>query len=286
MSAARRLIAALLAAALVGGAALAEAPAASPRPEPRPVPEGQPAVLAAVSTSAAVALPIGLLRPRARPAVAAVSPSAPAESLRPAARPWDGPEELVQAAAVITQPAPPATVGRKGELCGDPALVGVKLSPIAGKMQGCGLKDGVRLTEIDGVELSAPITVDCATALSLRAWLSGGAKEAVGKRGDGLWKILVAGSYSCRTRNNQRGARISEHGRGRAVDMSGFVLKDGEVLLVRQHWGKGKQGEILKALHGSACGAFGTVLGPGSDRYHRDHFHVDTNLSRNGSYCR
>jgi hypothetical protein len=39
-------------------------------------------------------------------------------------------------------------------------------------------------------------------------------------------------------------------------------------------------------MHKAACGPFGTVLGPNSNRFHQDHFHFDTARYRSGSYCR
>jgi hypothetical protein len=39
-------------------------------------------------------------------------------------------------------------------------------------------------------------------------------------------------------------------------------------------------------MHKSACGPFGTVLGPDADKYHKDHFHFDVAKHGNGAYCR
>ena len=52
------------------------------------------------------------------------------------------------------------------------------------------------------------------------------------------------------------------------------------------HWRSGEYGKIIKAMHTSACGPFGTVLGPNADRYHQNHLHLDTARYRSGSYCR
>ncbi len=93
-------------------------------------------------------------------------------------------------------------------------------------------------------------------------------------------------SYSCRTRNSKPGARLSEHAFGHAVDVSGVVLRDGTKLTVLDHWRSSRYGKILKAMHRAACGTFGTVLGPNADRYHQDHFHLDTARYRSGAYCR
>ncbi|HBV54823.1 MAG TPA: extensin family protein, partial [Rhodobacteraceae bacterium] len=96
----------------------------------------------------------------------------------------------------------------------------------------------------------------------------------------------IAASYACRGRNNQKGARLSEHSFGHAVDISGLTLRDGTMITVLQGWGSGKDGKLLKRLHRDACGPFGTVLGPNSDRFHKDHFHFDTARYRSGPYCK
>jgi hypothetical protein len=78
-----------------------------------------------------------------------------------------------------------------------------------------------------------------------------------------------------------RGAKISEHGKGRAIDISAFVLSDGKVLTVAEDYGR-----LLKRIYKAGCGYFRTTLGPGSDGYHEDHFHFDTSARSSGAYCR
>ena len=76
-----------------------------------------------------------------------------------------------------------------------------------------------------------------------------------------------------------------EHPRGRQIRQRAARRLHLERLVPR----KGRdpaQGPLLKQMHKGACGTFGTVLGPNSDRYHRDHFHLDTARHRNGPYCR
>jgi hypothetical protein len=51
-------------------------------------------------------------------------------------------------------------------------------------------------------------------------------------------------------------------------------------------WRSESQGPMLKKLHRAACGPFGTVLGPASDRFHQNHFHFDTARYRSGPFCR
>jgi hypothetical protein len=160
------------------------------------------------------------------------------------------------------------------------------MSAIPAKLKGCGIAKPVRVTSIDGVTLSQPATLNCTTAKALKRWVSGAVKPAVGRLGGGVASLRVASHYSCRTRNNQPGAKISEHGRGNAIDISAIVLKNGVSLTVLKGWKDRIQGKILKAVHKNACGTFGTVLGPNSDRYHQDHFHLDVAKHRGGAYCR
>ncbi|MGE0023601.1 MAG: extensin family protein [Hyphomicrobium sp.] len=46
-----------------------------------------------------------------------------------------------------------------------------------------------------------------------------------------------------------------------------------------------KEALFLRAIHGGACSAFGTVLGPEANDPHRNHFHLDLIPRRKGAYC-
>jgi hypothetical protein len=88
--------------------------------------------------------------------------------------------------------------------------------------------------------------------------------------------IRVAGSYSCRPMNSVNGALLSEHGHANAVDVSAFVLADGRIVTVRNGWrGARAEASFLRAVHSGSCRVFTTVLSPGYDRLHHDHFHLD-----------
>ncbi|OYX42231.1 MAG: hypothetical protein B7Z02_13010 [Rhodobacterales bacterium 32-67-9] len=238
------------------------------RPLPRPGTVTVPEVARAIQT----------------PYLIVPSALAPVASLRPANRPSARPAQ-VEKVVFRTQPAPEATIGRTGALCGDPAILGKTIPPIAAKLKGCGLTDGVSVISVAGVALSQPAAVDCPTAKALKAWVETGAKPAIGRKGGGLVALQVAASYSCRGRNNQSGAKISEHGKGRAVDISALLLADGTSVTVLKSWGSKSYGKPLASARKAACGPFNTVLGPGSDRFHADHFHLDTARGR-GAYCR
>ncbi len=103
-------------------------------------------------------------------------------------------------------------------------------------------------------------------------------------------RLKIAASYACRTRNSRRNARLSEHARANALDVSAFWLADGTRITVKRGWRSwGAQGRFLRTVHNGACRQFTTVLGPDADRYHHDHFHLDlARHGRTGSYrvCR
>jgi hypothetical protein len=262
MRARRVLVAAVAALCLTGATAGAGAPETSLRPAARPAAEPVPAMREVLSTS-------GVLR-----------------SPRPEARPRALPQaQTIRVAGVRTQPAPGAT-SRAGALCGASDIEGARLAPVTARVQGCGIDEPVRVSSVAGVALSQAATMDCPTALALRDWVTGAVIPTLDRRGGGVARLNVAGHYVCRTRNNQKGAPISEHGRGRAIDISGIVLRNGSVISVLKHWNSETAGPILEDLHRAACGTFGTVLGPDSDRFHRDHFHFDTARHRNGPFCR
>lgn len=94
--------------------------------------------------------------------------------------------------------------------------------------------------------------------------------------GQGIREIRTAGSYACRRRNHQANARLSEHAFGNAIDIMSFVFNDGNVVTVKGGWrgSEQEQGFLRDVFHG-ACQRFRTVLGPGSDALHYDHFHFD-----------
>jgi hypothetical protein len=63
-------------------------------------------------------------------------------------------------------------------------------------------------------------------------------------------------------------------------------MRDGSRVTVLSGWNDPEDGRLLRRLHRGACGPFGTVLGPNSDRFHQDHFHFDVARHRGGPYCR
>ena len=171
-------------------------------------------------------------------------------------------------------------------VCGDRGIIGQRVSPIRGRLAGCRIARPVRVISIDGVRLSQPAVLDCKAAKALKSWIRKGARPAVGRLGGGISSMRVMASYACRTRNSQPGAKLSEHARGKAIDIGAITLKNGMTISVLKDWRDPVKGKILRRMHRAACGPFGTVLGPDANRFHRDHFHFDVARYRGRSYCR
>jgi hypothetical protein len=199
-------------------------------------------------------------------------------SLRPVFRP--------QTAALPRPSRKEQRLLRRGAVCGDIAIQGEKVGRVPGSRPGCGVKDAVRITSVSGIALSQGSVMDCGTANALKDWVDQSAKPALRRKGGGLESLKVAAHYVCRTRNHRPGAKISEHGKGRAIDISAFRLANGEEITVSEGWNARRHARAMRRMHKGACQHFGTVLGPEADRFHKDHFHFDTAKHRSGSYCR
>lgn len=294
----RRVIGVIALLILVATPALAEAPESSLRPPVRPGAAAPDAPATAEAALLQSPEPAG--RPRQRPlsvqesqptqaAPATATEAAPQPTrrrlfkLRPEPRPETGAPRVKAASAIQILPGKSAVVGRKGSVCGVNGIMGETLAPITSRVRGCGISEPVRVTSVDGVSLSMAATLDCPTARALHDWVRGALKPAFGRTE--VVQLQVAAHYACRTRNNVKGAPISEHGRGKAIDISAIVLENGKTVSILDDWRNTAGKPVVKAYR-AACGTFGTTLGPDSDRYHRNHMHFDTARHGNGAYCR
>jgi hypothetical protein len=160
----------------------------------------------------------------------------------------------------------------------------------------CGMTHPFRVSAIaDGtISIDKPVTVDCSMIPALEEWLADVVQpEAEAHFGVPVVGLEVFGAYSCRSVDDIPGAQLSEHAFGNAIDVSGFKLADGREISIVRDWKKTdtEESAFLHEVHAGACGHFTTVLGPGADVYHYNHFHFD--LAMRGStntgprrYCR
>jgi len=127
------------------------------------------------------------------------------------------------------------------------------------------------------VRLRPAAMLQCGMIPAVDAWISDAVTPAAMRHlGSPVVGLKIAASYSCRRRNSNPFAKMSEHAYANAIDIAAFDLADGRRITVRRGW-RGGRGEsrFLREIHSKACSYFTTVLGPSADKYHQDHFHFD-----------
>jgi hypothetical protein len=214
-------------------------------------------LLAAADLAAARDVP--LPRPRPEPLAAAVStdePGVPEEAAPSACR-------LRLTAALATAPSLPPISG-PGE-CGAPDVVRL---------------EAVVLPDQSRVGIAPPAVLRCTMAEAIVSWVREEAAPRALDLGSSLRTLDNLASFDCRGRNNILGAKLSEHGKGNALDIRALKLADGRMVALTDPL---VPKDFRDGLRQSVCARFMTVLGPGSDGYHEDHVHVDL-AERRGGY--
>jgi hypothetical protein len=181
----------------------------------------------------------------------------------------------------------------------------------------CGTPAPVLLKRVTGVEMSPSALVNCRLAAKLHQWIKENVQPIAQEVfGSPVRHIITASAYICRQRIGAPTDRPSEHSYANALDISAFVLADGRSIDVLTSWGQTardrqaqaktgkpaggdarplrdlemadvssiKEAQFLRRVHESACGMFGTVLGPEANEAHRSHFHVDL-AARRRAFC-
>jgi hypothetical protein len=152
-----------------------------------------------------------------------------------------------------------------------------QVTPLPGRRGpgACGGSDMVSLEAVkmaDGapVTISPPAELRCEMATQMAHWIRDEAAPAFAPAR--LTGIVNYDSYDCRGRNRVAGAKVSEHGKGNALDIRAFVLAGNKTVSPVDYQVAHELRENLKT---SACKYFTTILGPGSDGYHEQHIHFD-----------
>ncbi len=148
----------------------------------------------------------------------------------------------------------------------------------------CGGRDMVRLDAVlladrTRVEVKPAPVLRCEMAESLAAWIRDDAAPRVAAIGAVLRSVDNYDDFECRGRNRVFGAKLSEHGKGNAIDVRSFMLADGRVLGLTD---VAAPKDLRSGLRKSACERFTTVLGPGADGHHEGHIHLDIAERRHG----
>ncbi len=133
-----------------------------------------------------------------------------------------------------------------------------------------------------GVELKPAATLNAEMALTFAKWTKEELNPAARTR---YWSrvktINQMSSYSCRRINGSHS--MSQHSLGNAIDVGRIELANGKDIDVRKPglFAFRTKG-FLNTVRADGCQYFTTVLGPGYNYDHRNHFHFDLQPRKNG----
>ena len=156
----------------------------------------------------------------------------------------------------------------------------------------CTVRNPVQISAIASatgeIDFPGEPILNCVFAKKFTAWASDVAGPVVkAETGEALAAIMTGSSYECRGRNGDSSGKISEHAFGNAIDITSFKLRSKESMPVANvAKTQNVESRWLMALRISACGYFTTVLGPGSNAAHAEHYHFDLGLHGKSSNYR
>ncbi|AKQ42382.1 hypothetical protein CP97_10630 [Aurantiacibacter atlanticus] len=150
----------------------------------------------------------------------------------------------------------------------------------------CLRSDRIIPTDLSLAPSTAQMT--CPVAAGFALWLRHGVQPAAQENlGSPVQRIEQLGTYSCRRMYGAESGRWSEHATGNAIDISAFILADGQRISLLQHWnGDGPEARFLREVRDAACASFGAVLSPDYNAAHANHFHLDQGRSPGIGACR
>jgi hypothetical protein len=188
---------------------------------------------------------------------------------------------------------PKAVVARERAACADIlkglAITYETLAPL-GRPQGCGAAAPILISAIRGTRIEPPAEATCIFAEQLHGWVTSSLQpSSMTYLGRELVQIDNASAYVCRRRNGASSGKLSEHAKANGFDIARLHFAGDESTNIKGDWsgvgakvGTSRKSKFLARIRRDACIRFTTVLGPGSDKYHGDHFHVDYAQRKNG----
>lgn len=247
--------------------------------------------------------------PPARPAEFTEPPAPVVEAPRPPERPPElsGPATKSDAAkpaetnatepkpedkAAAPPPLPPA---RPAELSGEAALaltvsatddtacrrrlerLGARFEPLPALSDGqCGAARPLKVTALAGdLALTPPATLVCGAAEALARWATEAQVLAERDLSRPLKGLALGTTYLCRGQNHDPEAKLSEHAFANGIDVMAFTFAGRPDIAVAPLPEGTPEAAFLAHSRATACGFFRTVLGPGTDAAHANHFHLD-----------
>jgi len=178
---------------------------------------------------------------------------------------------------------PPSEVACRSEL----RRLGVSFRDVARISDGptCGIDYPIELSGLaSGVAVRPAVKLNCQITLAFAKWVKFELVPSSRFRYlSGVERITPMGGYSCRKMNSRSSNPWSEHARGNAIDIGTITLKNGKEIDVRKKsFFAFREKGLLKTVRSDSCKYFSTVLGPGSDPSHWNHFHFDLRTRKSG----
>jgi hypothetical protein len=209
-----------------------------------------------------------------------------------AARPGRGLQRLVPSNPTMaafprwTEPRSPGVMPSDEAACRrELKRIGVKYQDLAPIDDGgaCRVDYPVKVYSLSGdIRMEPAATLSCDMALAFAQWTKHElAPTARTRFFSGIKTIHQGSSYSCRRIAGT--STPSEHSKGNALDVMRIELNSGRDIDVRRPgFFMFRQKSLLNNVRQGGCEYFSTVLGPGYNADHADHFHFDIKERRNG----
>ena len=257
---------------------------APPLPKPRPA-DLNTDIHARAHKTPAIVLPPPAVAKAAPPAVVApVTPPAPPP-------PAEAKPALPAVVAPVIPPVPPAMAEQASACLTALAATSTSFVPVPqpGRSSACQIDTPVRLnslsTKAGVVKLPDLPTVNCAFALKLSQFVNQRVQTlAQQSSGSAVTAMGTGPGFDCRGRNGDSSAKLSEHGIGNAVDIVYFKFANKSQIFVKDALNvQSPSFGFLRDIRAAACDEFTTVLGPGANKAHAEHFHIDLEV-RGGGY--
>lgn len=261
--------------------------AAEPGPDDELVrtPESEPYLDGTNEPEAALAQPDQILQapdepPQQEPVQIAALP-------RPSIAPLPPPEPYESTYPRLESPAPsrPRTLSADEADCRRQLKkLGVRyqdLAPIRDS-SACYIDNPVKVSAMGSVQMKPAATLTCQMALTFAKWTRNElVPNARWRYFSGVKTIRQGSSYSCRRIAGSR--TQSAHSQGNALDVMAIELNNGkDIDVTKKGFFSFRERKLLNNVRADGCEYFSTVLGPGYNYDHRNHFHFDLMQRKSG----
>jgi len=155
------------------------------------------------------------------------------------------------------------------------------LAPIRDS-SACYIDNPVKVSAMGSVQMKPAATLTCQMALTFAKWTRNElVPNARWRYFSGVKTIRQGSSYSCRRIAGSR--TQSAHSQGNALDVMAIELNNGkDIDVTKKGFFSFRERKLLNNVRADGCEYFSTVLGPGYNYDHRNHFHFDLMQRKSG----